>query len=171
MTEATTLISACAVNDRIEIKVDERISDLTKRIKFPEKKTFFGKKIDKLRYGENPHQKSSIYFSSLKDDQSNLQKLSGKDLSYNNYNDIFAALDILFTDKKLPLTVIIKHTNPCGVACNKSPLQSFINAQASDPISSFGGIVACNFKINNKVAFKIKDPLFGFNDAKRRNFP
>ena len=98
-------------------------------IKFPDKKTFFGHKINPLRYGENPHQKSSIYLSSLEDDEINLKQLSGKDLSYNNYNDIFAGLDLLLSEKKLPSTVIIKHANPCGVSSNKSPIQSFKNMQ------------------------------------------
>tara|TARA_Y100001970_G_scaffold246421_1_gene314330 strand:- start:1213 stop:2763 length:1551 start_codon:yes stop_codon:yes gene_type:complete len=129
-------------------------------IKFPEKKTFFGKKITELRYGENPHQKSSIYINSLKNDKTNLLQLSGKDLSYNNYNDIFAGLDILFSNLKFPSTVIIKHANPCGVSSNKSALKSFLNAQASDPISAFGGIVACNYKINNKIALEINKTFF-----------
>ena len=66
------------------------------RLKFPERKTFFGKKISELRYGENPHQKSSIYINSLKNDNINLNQLSGRELSYNNYNDIFAGLDVSF---------------------------------------------------------------------------
>ena len=127
---------------------------------FPETKTFFGKKISQLRYGENPHQKSSIYFNSLENDNINLHQLSGKDLSYNNYNDIFAGLDVLFSNLKTPSTVIIKHANPCGVSSNKSAFQSFLNAQASDPISAFGGIVACNFKINNKIAKEINKTFF-----------
>ena len=129
-------------------------------LKFPEKKTFFGKKINQLRYGENPHQKSSIYINSLKSDDINLKQLSGKDLSYNNYNDIFAGLEILFSNLKTPSTVIIKHANPCGVSSNKSAFQSFLNAQASDPISAFGGIVACNYKINNKIALEINKTFF-----------
>ena len=129
-------------------------------LEFPERKTFFGKKISQLRYGENPHQKSSIYVNSLKNDDINLSKLSGKDLSYNNYNDIFAGLDVLFSSLKTPSTVIIKHANPCGVSSNKSALQSFLNAQASDPISAFGGIVACNFKITNKIALEIGRTFF-----------
>ena len=129
-------------------------------LRFPARKTFFGKKINQLRYGENPHQKSSIYVNSLKNDDINLQKLSGKDLSYNNYNDIFAGLDILFSNLGTPSTVIIKHANPCGVSSNKSAIQSFLNAQASDPISAFGGIVACNYKINNKIASEINKTFF-----------
>ena len=106
-------------------------------LKFPERKTFFGKKISELRYGENPHQKSSIYINSLKNDNINMNKLSGKELSYNNYNDIFAGLDVLFSNIKMPSTVIIKHANPCGVSSNGSALQSFLNAQASDPVRCF----------------------------------
>tara|TARA_B100001057_G_scaffold478859_1_gene549787 strand:- start:940 stop:2487 length:1548 start_codon:yes stop_codon:yes gene_type:complete len=129
-------------------------------LEFPERKTFFGKKISELRYGENPHQKSSMYINSLKNDDINLQQLNGKDLSYNNYNDIFAGLDILFSNLKTPSTVIIKHANPCGVSSNKSALKSFLNAQASDPISAFGGIVTCNFKITNKIALEISKTFF-----------
>ena len=124
-------------------------------IKFPDRKTFFGKRMNQLRYGENPHQKSCIYLSSLKNEKTNLLKLSGKDLSYNNYNDIFAGLDILFSNLKIPSTVIIKHANPCGVSSNKSAFQSFLKAQASDPISAFGGIVSCNFKIQKKHALEL----------------
>ncbi len=127
---------------------------------FPERKTFFGKKINELRYGENPHQKSSIYINSLKNDDINLKQLSGKELSYNNYNDIFAGLDILFANSNSPSTVIIKHANPCGVSSNKSAFKSFLKAQASDPISAFGGIVACNYKINNKIAQEINKTFF-----------
>mgnify|MGYP001393754063 CR=1 FL=1 len=129
-------------------------------IKFPEKKTFFGRKLEKLSYGENPHQSGSIYISDLKKDSLDLNKISGKDLSYNNYNDIFAGLDILFSEKKLSMTVIIKHANPCGVSINKSPFLSFKNAQASDPISAFGGVVACNFRINLKLASEISKTFF-----------
>ena len=98
--------------------------------------------------------------SSLKNEKTNLLTVSGKDLSYNNYNDMFAGLDILFSNLKLPSTVIIKHANPCGVSSNKSAYQSFLNAQASDPISAFGGIVACNYKINNKIASEINKTFF-----------
>ncbi len=129
-------------------------------VKFPERKTFFGRKINQLRYGENPHQRSSIYLSDLKYDENNLKQLSGKDLSYNNYNDIFAGLDILFSEKKTPSTVIIKHANPCGVASNRSSFKSFISARASDPVSAFGGVVACNYKINSKIASEINKTFF-----------
>jgi phosphoribosylaminoimidazolecarboxamide formyltransferase/IMP cyclohydrolase len=68
---------------------------------------------------------------------------------------MFASLEILNTLKKNSGTVIIKHANPCGVSENKIPLISFKNAFISDPISAFGGIVACNYKINKKIACEI----------------
>ncbi len=125
------------------------------KIEFPERKTIFGRKFQKLRYGENPHQQSSIYVSDYKDKQLEFKQIHGKDLSYNNYNDIFASLKILDSLKKNSGTVIIKHANPCGVSENKVPLISFKNAYASDPISAFGGVIACNYKINKKVALEI----------------
>ncbi len=120
---------------------------------FPKKKIIFGNLIENLRYGENPHQEAAIY--SLKQDL-NIKQLSGKKLSYNNYHDIFSALLI---SKSLPKnigTTIIKHANPCGVSINKNKLESYKQALACDPISAFGGIVACNFKIKNNLALELK---------------
>ena len=124
-------------------------------IKFPERKTIFGRRFQNLRYGENPHQQSSIYVNDYNDKHLGFNQIQGKELSYNNYNDMFASLEILDSLKKNSGTVIIKHTNPCGVSENKVPLSSFKNAYASDPISAFGGVVACNYKIKKKIASEI----------------
>ena len=124
-------------------------------IKFPERKTIFGRKLKQLRYGENPHQKSSIYINNYNDIELGLDQLGGKDLSYNNYNDMFASLEILSSLKNSPATVVVKHANPCGVSANKIPLVSFKNAYDCDPISAYGGVIACNFKINKKIAEEI----------------
>ena len=78
-------------------------------IQFPERKTIFGRRLKSLRYGENPHQESSIYVSDYNDKQLGFDQLHGKDLSYNNYNDMFASLDILNSLKNKFGTVIIKH--------------------------------------------------------------
>ncbi len=125
------------------------------KIQFPERKTIFGRRLKKLRYGENPHQQSSVYVNDYNDKQLGFDQIHGKELSYNNYNDIFASLEILNTLKKKTGTVIIKHANPCGVSENKVPLISFKNAYASDPISAFGGVIACNYKIDKKIASEI----------------
>ena len=124
-------------------------------IKFPERKTIFGKKIKDLRYGENPHQKCSIYVNDYNDKHLGFTQLHGKELSYNNYNDIFASLYILESIKGKAGTVVTKHANPCGVSENKNPFTSFKNAYQCDPISAFGGVIACNYKINKKIALQI----------------
>ena len=124
-------------------------------INFPERKTIFGRKYKKLRYGENPHQKSSIYISNYNDKELGLSQLGGKELSYNNYNDMFAALGTLSSLRGGASTVVVKHANPCGVSINKLPLISFKNAHACDPVSAFGGVIACNFKINKVIAEEI----------------
>ena len=119
---------------------------------FPERKIIYGNLIEKLRYGENPHQVSAIY---SQDKFLNIKKLNGKQLSYNNYNDIFSALNI---SKSLPNNsgiVIIKHANPCGVSIIKNPVECYKSALACDPISAFGGIVSCNFKVDKKLALEL----------------
>ena len=125
------------------------------KIKFPERKTIFGRRLHKLRYGENPHQQSSIYVNDFDDKKLKFSQIHGKELSYNNYNDIFASLEILNTLRTKCGTVIIKHANPCGVSENKVPMISFKNAYASDPISAFGGVIACNYKIKKKIALEV----------------
>ena len=125
------------------------------KIEFPERKTIFGRKLQRLRYGENPHQQSSIYVNDYNDKHLKFDQIHGKELSYNNYNDMFASLEILNSLKKNSGTVIIKHANPCGVSENKVPLISLKNAYASDPVSAFGGVIACNYKINKKTALEI----------------
>jgi phosphoribosylaminoimidazolecarboxamide formyltransferase/IMP cyclohydrolase len=119
---------------------------------FPEKKIIHANLIEKLRYGENPHQESAIY---SKNDHLNIHKIHGKQLSYNNYNDIFSALTISKTLPKNRGTVIVKHANPCGVSILKNHLDSFKSALECDPISAFGGIISCNFKINRKLALEL----------------
>ena len=128
-------------------------------IKFPDKMTVPGKKLTELRYGENPHQKSSIYSNKLSEKEIGFKKIAGKNLSYNNYNDMFSGLEILNSLKETG-TVIIKHANPSGVSVNSSPLKSFQHALLCDPVSAFGGVVACNFKINKKIAREISKTFF-----------
>ena len=108
----------------------------------------YGKLLDNLRYGENPHQQGSLYGTT---DNLGLKKLHGKDLSYNNYNDIYSGLSILESLKKNEGTAIIKHGNPCGVSTENNQIRSFKNALICDPVSAFGGVVAVNFVISKKV--------------------
>ena len=126
-------------------------------IYFPQKKIFHGNLIEKLRYGENPHQESAIYSQNK---NLKINKIHGKQLSYNNYNDIFSALTISKTLPKNTGTVIIKHTNPCGVSILKNKIDSYKSALGCDPISAFGGIVSCNFKINKSLALELTKMFF-----------
>ena len=149
---------------------DAVISNYFNKIKhnnFPKKKVIFGNLIEKLRYGENPHQESAIYSNT---ENLSIKQIHGKQLSYNNYNDIFSALTI---SKSLPDkigTVIVKHTNPCGVSIEKNNLKSYQLALACDPVSAFGGIVSCNFKIGKTLAIELSKIFLevvianGFND-------
>ena len=134
---------------------DSVISDyfnIKNNIIFPSKKVFHTNLIETPRYGENPHQLSAIY---SKNNSLKINQIHGKQLSYNNYNDIFSALTI---SKSLPKnigTVIVKHANPCGVSINKDHLMSYKLALSCDPVSAFGGIVSCNFKIGKNLASEL----------------
>ena len=121
-------------------------------INFPKKKIIHGNLIEKLRYGENPHQESAVYSQTL---DIKINQIHGKQLSYNNYNDIFSALTISKSLPKNRGVVIVKHANPCGVSILKNNIDSYKKALACDPISAFGGIVSCNFKITKALALEL----------------
>ena len=134
---------------------DSVISDYFNKknnIIFPKKKIFHSNLIETPRYGENPHQKSAIY---SKNNSLKINQIHGKQLSYNNYNDIFSALTISKSLPKNTGTVIVKHANPCGVSINRDIIKSYKLALACDPVSAFGGIVSCNFKITKKLAIEL----------------
>ncbi len=119
---------------------------------FPTKKVFHGNLVNQLRYGENPHQQSAIYSTTS---NINLKQIYGKQLSYNNYNDIFSAITITRSLPKGKGTVIVKHSNPCGVSISNDHLESYKSALSCDPISAFGGIVSCDFKITKNLALEL----------------
>ena len=132
-------------------------------INFPKKKTIYGELVEDLRYGENPHQKASLYSPA---NNLGLKKVHGKSLSYNNYNDIFSALIILKSLKKNCGSVIIKHANPSGASEEKNSFLSFKNALNCDPISAFGGVVAINSIIKKKLAYELNKIFFEIIIAK-----
>jgi phosphoribosylaminoimidazolecarboxamide formyltransferase/IMP cyclohydrolase len=111
-----------------------------------------GKLVQSLRYGENPQQKAAWYRTP--GDQQGLhtaQILQGKELSYNNILDLDAAATLVreFTE---PACVAVKHNNPCGVATDKNIALACEKALKADPVSVFGGIVACNREVDAKCA-------------------
>ncbi len=115
------------------------------------------KKKNDLRYGENSHQKAAIYVNEFeKYGLADITVLHGKEMSYNNYLDVNAAIN-LAKEFKNPACVMLKHTNPCGVAESDSLESAFDRAYKADPVSIFGGIIALNGEVNEIVANKIND--------------
>jgi phosphoribosylaminoimidazolecarboxamide formyltransferase/IMP cyclohydrolase len=109
-----------------------------------------------LRYGENPHQMASVYG----DLRSYIDCFHGKELSYNNFLDTDAAIELLGDlDAQTPACVIVKHTNPCGVATGDSLVQAWERAFETDKVSPFGGIIAVNQKLDIEAA-KAMDAIF-----------
>ena len=103
-----------------------------------------------LRYGENPHQKASVFsFGSNK-----ITKISGKDLSYNNICDLEIAMELAEQFNK-PSCVILKHGNPCGMSLNNNQALAYKNALLCDPISAFGGVIAFNQSLSKSTASEV----------------
>ncbi|MBL7661437.1 bifunctional phosphoribosylaminoimidazolecarboxamide formyltransferase/IMP cyclohydrolase [bacterium] len=104
------------------------------------------KQSQALRYGENPHQLAALYEIANTTSAPELKQLQGKELSYNNLLDADAAWQLARELNQVaasePSIAIIKHLNPCGVACGKTLLEAFQAARACDPVSAFGGIIA-----------------------------
>lgn len=108
-----------------------------------------------LRYGENPHQKGT-FFGNLDD---MLEQIHGKPISYNNLVDIEGALQLV-DEFDEPFFAVIKHTNPCGCAVGTDLLDAWKKALAGDPVSAFGGILACNGVITEAIAEDMQKLFF-----------
>jgi phosphoribosylaminoimidazolecarboxamide formyltransferase/IMP cyclohydrolase len=111
-----------------------------------------------LRYGENSHQKASIY-SNTNSGIVNAKQIQGKELSYNNINDADAAYNLILEFEK-PACAIIKHANPCGVAIAENISEAYQKAFSCDEKSAFGGIVALNKEIDEELAIKISQIFY-----------
>lgn len=127
-------------------------------VDFPEIITLSFKGKQKLRYGENPHQKAAFYkeTGNLEGTISGAIQIHGKELSFNNINDGNGALEIL-KEFDEPTIVAVKHANPCGIGSGKDLLEAYNKAYESDKISIFGGIISANREIDEDVAKRIND--------------
>ncbi|HAC16728.1 MAG TPA: bifunctional phosphoribosylaminoimidazolecarboxamide formyltransferase/inosine monophosphate cyclohydrolase [Bacteroidetes bacterium] len=109
-----------------------------------------------LRYGENPHQMAAVY-GNQKD---YIDCFHGKELSYNNFLDTDAAIELISEfDTSTPACVIVKHTNPCGVATGSDLIEAWKRAFETDKVSPFGGIIAVNQRLDLDVAKEL-DSIF-----------
>ncbi len=139
---------------------DIDISNWFSKIGNDKNKSFLiqSKIVKKLRYGENPKQKAAIYKNTSllnnKNSFFDMKIIQGKELSYNNINDMQAGC-LLADEINKPCVIIIKHANPCGVSKNNNLLEAYKKAFKCDPISAFGGIIIINGNIDNKLANEI----------------
>lgn len=128
---------------------------------FPRTLSLQFRKVQEMRYGENPHQKAAFY-RDLKTDEPSVAtavQLQGKELSYNNVADTDAALECVKSFDE-PACVIVKHANPCGVAIGATLLEAYDRAYQTDPTSAFGGIIAFNRALDAHTAQAIIDRQF-----------
>ncbi len=109
-----------------------------------------------LRYGENPHQKGAFYLLSERREGTiaSAEQISGKDLSFTNLLDLSSALELV-SEFDRPSACIVKHTNPCGCAVADELSLAFASARDADPVSRFGGIIACNRRVDVTTAQEI----------------
>ena len=122
----------------------------------PDVVTLSMKKVQNLRYGENPHQRAAFYADASKGQAGMvaIQQLHGKELSFNNLNDMQGAIGLALECEK-PAVAIITHAKPCGAAWADDVATAYDAALTTDPTSAFGGIVAMNREVTLEVAEKI----------------
>ena len=124
--------------------------------KFPASLSLTYERAEILRYGENPHQEGAFYreTGSTEPSISLGRQLHGKAMSYNNYLDANSALELAkeFSDTAV---VIIKHNNPCGVALGATSVEAYRKARETDPVSAFGGVIACNRPVDADMAKEV----------------
>lgn len=127
---------------------------------FPDMLAMTATRTDELRYGENPHQQAALYVPMGPHARgiAQAEQLQGKELSYNNYNDADAALELVSEFREGPPTVVIvKHANPCGVASADTLIDAYRAALACDSVSAFGGIIAVNRPLDGPTAAAISE--------------
>ncbi|HEY3912740.1 MAG TPA: bifunctional phosphoribosylaminoimidazolecarboxamide formyltransferase/IMP cyclohydrolase [Stellaceae bacterium] len=121
----------------------------------PETLVVAGRLVQRLRYGENPHQPGAFYHAGEpRPGVASARQLQGKELSYNNYADADAAFE-LACEFTMPAVAIVKHANPCGVAIGATLREAWDKALACDPVSAFGGVVALNRRLDADAAAAI----------------
>lgn len=119
----------------------------------PQRLSITAERASSLRYGENPHQKAALY-RLHRGGVAAGEQLHGKELSYNNLVDLDAAWQLV-QEFESPAVAIIKHTNPCGCAEQPSLADAYRKAFEADPVSAFGGVIACNRELDSKTASEI----------------
>ena len=125
---------------------------------FPDRLVASFTKVTDLAYGENPHLRAAYYAESgaRRHLLSRVEQLHGRELSYNNLNDLSAARALL-REFTLPACVIVKHANPCGVAVAATIEEAYAHALESDPLSAYGGVVVLNRSVSAELAARLRE--------------
>ena len=125
-------------------------------VKFPKMLSLQFELAEILRYGENPHQQGAFYreLNAHEPSVSRGTILHGKAMSYNNFLDANSALE-LAKEYEACAVAIIKHNNPCGVALGNTPVEAYVKARETDPVSAFGGVIAFNRPVDLAAAKEI----------------
>ena len=127
---------------------------------YPEILNLTFQKEETLRYGENPHQAGVLYSQpNAKNPILNYEQLNGKELSFNNINDLHGCLEVMreFKDDNNVVSVAIKHTNPCGVGLGKDTFEAYTKCYEADAVSIFGGIVGITSTVDAQTARKLNE--------------
>ena len=147
----TTAFYDAAISNYLDLQTPKEESN-----RFPGVYITRHEKVSTLRYGENPHQQAAFYrdITPSASGIATAKQLHGKAMSFNNYQDADAAVELVreFSDIA---TVIIKHSNPCGVGLGKHPKEAYLRAKETDPVSAFGGVIAFNRPVDGGVAKEI----------------
>jgi phosphoribosylaminoimidazolecarboxamide formyltransferase/IMP cyclohydrolase len=165
-----------SLDDKIDDKVEEGEEKPLALKPFPEVLTLQWSQGRELRYGENPHQKAAFYLDEAMPEGPSVARaevLQGKELSFNNIVDLDAAVQLV-SEFGRPAVAIIKHTNPCGAAeSDDGVAAAYLMARECDPVSAFGGIVACNRVVDDDLGRELSETFLecviapGFTDGAR----
>ena len=128
--------------------------------KFPAAFTRTWDRAHVLRYGENPHQQAALYLDPLNQHGfAHAEQLGGKPMSYNNYVDADAAWRAVWDMAPAIAVAVVKHNNPCGLAIGATAAEAHKKAHACDPVSAYGGVIACNTTVTLEMAESVR-PIF-----------
>ncbi len=157
-TRRTLARKVFAHTSRYDGLIADYLGAATDEALFPEQLTLRFERLDTLRYGENPHQSAAAYLEPGYAAPCVVRGkvLQGKAMSYNNYQDANAALELV---RELPACscAVIKHSNPCGAATAATLAEAYAKARACDPMSAFGGVVAVNQTVDAATAAEIAE--------------
>ena len=148
---ATTGAYDSAIASTLESIPEDGTTAMRSDAAFPSVLRLHYRKVQDLRYGENPHQRAALFTDGSGIGVANGHQLQGKELSYNNLVDLQAAWD-LASEFDEPFCAIIKHTNPCGSATGKDRIEAFQRAFECDPVSAFGSVIALNGPVDGPTA-------------------